>query len=284
MPSHEEEGLPGVATRQARRQKPRFLPPGTKVTSGKSAEGDSSPIEFEQIRAEPAYRKVAAALMERILDRTLRDGDRLPSETELARQFGVNRSTVREAVRELQGNGLLGRRRGSKLLVVTRPEANHVAEGVGRALVLHDVTYQNVWEALTILEPPIAEAAARRRTEADLTLITAAAASFVADNEDTTRAALHAADFFRAVGAATHNRILMMGHEPLLQLLEPSLRGMMDKVPQARSRIVAAERRLVEAIRARDLEAARTWMARHIRDFSKGYEIAGIDLASPVSG
>jgi GntR family transcriptional repressor for pyruvate dehydrogenase complex len=58
-----------------------------------------APIEFEQIRAETAYRKVAEALMERILNRSLNDGDRLPSETELARQFGVNRSTVREAVR-----------------------------------------------------------------------------------------------------------------------------------------------------------------------------------------
>src|SRR4029453_9200512 len=119
-------------------------------------------IEFEQIRIEPAYRKVAAALMERILDRTLREGERLPSETELARQFGVNRSTVREAVRELESNGLVARRRGSKLLVVTRPEADHVADGVSRALVLHDVTYLDVWEALTILEPPIAEAAGGR--------------------------------------------------------------------------------------------------------------------------
>ena len=241
-------------------------------------------VEFEQIRTEPAYRKVAEALMERILDRTLNDGDRLPSETELARQFGVNRSTVREAVRELQGNGLLGRRRGSKLLVVTRPHADHVAEGVSRALVLHDVTYQNVWEALMILEPPIAEAATKRRTDADLALITAAAATFAADNEDTGRAALHAATFFRAVGAATHNRILMMGHEPLLQLLEPSLRGMIDKVPQSRSRITTAERRIAEAIRARDTDAARTWMTRHIRDFSKGYEIAGIDLQGRLSG
>jgi len=241
-------------------------------------------IEFEQIRTEPAYRKVAEALMERILDRSLSAGDRLPSETELARQFGVNRSTVREAVRELQGNGLLGRRRGSKLLVVTRPEAGHVAEGVGRALVLHDVTYQNVWEALTILEPPIAEAAARRRTVSDLALIVTATQAFSTDNQSTQRAAFHAAEFFRAVGAATHNRILMMGHEPLLQLLEPSLRAMMDKVPQSRARITTAERRISEAIRARDAEAARTWMTRHIRDFSKGYEIAGIDLQSPLVG
>jgi len=234
--------------------------------------------EFEQIQTETASRKVAAALMERILDRSLRSGDRLPSETELARQFGVNRSTVREAVRELQSNGLLERRRGSKLLVVTRPEAGHVAEGVGRALVLHDVTYLDVWESLTILEPPIAETAARRRTEPDLTRIAGAAGDFATDHADTGRAASHAAEFFRIVGAATHNRILMMAHEPLLQLLEPSLRAMIDKVPQARGRITTAERRICDAIRARDVEAARTWMARHIRDFRKGYEIAGIDL------
>ncbi len=222
--------------------------------------------------------------MERIVNRSLNDGDRLPSETELARQFGVNRSTVREAVRELQSNGLLGRRRGSKLLVVTRPGADHVAEGVSRALMLHDVTYENVWEALTILEPPIAEAASRRRTASDLKLIEAAAEEFANDNEDTARAASHAATFFRAVGAATHNRILMMAQEPLLQLLEPSLRAMMDEVAQSRARIVTAERRIAEAIRSRDAEGARTWMTRHIRDFSKGYEIAGIELGRRIEG
>jgi len=235
-------------------------------------------IEFERIRAEPAYRKVAAALMERILDRTLRHGDRLPSETELARQFGVNRSTVREAVRELQSGGLLGRRRGSKLLVVTRPEADLVAEGVGRALVMHDVTYHDVWTALTILEPPIAEAASLRRTAQDIDHIDGAAGQFATDNADTARAATHAAEFFRVVGAATQNRILMMGHEPVLQLLEPSLRAMLDKVPQARSRITAAQRRICDAIRSRDAEAARTWMTKHVRDFRKGYELAGIGM------
>ena len=235
-------------------------------------------IEFEQIRFEPAYRKVATALMERILDRTLHDGDRLPSETELARQFGVNRSTVREAVRELESHGLLARRRGSKLLVVTRPEADHVAERVGHALVLHDVTYLDVWEALTILEPPIAETAARKRSDSDLAQIAGAAGNFATDNADAARAAHHAAEFFRIVGAATHNRILMLAQEPLLQLLDASLQRMLDKVPQSRARITAAERRICDAIRERDVDTARSWMTRHIRDFKRGYELAGIDL------
>ena len=235
-------------------------------------------IEFEQIRMEPAYRKVAAALMERILDRTLRHGDRLPAETELARQFGVNRSTVREAVRELEGNGLVTRRRGSKLHVVTRPEDGHVAERVGHALVMHDFTYLDVWEGLTILEPPIAETAARRRTDEDLALIVGAAGNFATDNTKTARAAFHAAEFFRIVGAATHNRVLMLAQEPLLQLLDASLQNMLDKVAQSRARIIAAERRICDAIRDRDVDVARTWMTRHIRDFRKGYELAGVDL------
>src|SRR5580693_1280647 len=59
---------------------------------------------------EPAYRKVAEAIGARILSRALHEGQRLPPETELARQFAVNRSTVREALRELESRGLVQRR------------------------------------------------------------------------------------------------------------------------------------------------------------------------------
>src|SRR6478752_7966347 len=133
--------------------------------------------EFEPIRVEPAYRKVAAALLGRITDRTISAGERLPPETELARQFGVHRGTVREALRELQTNGVLKRERGSKLMMVTRPERVDVAAGVSRALALHDVSYHDVWEALTALEPPIAAAAARERTTADLARLEAIVAT-----------------------------------------------------------------------------------------------------------
>jgi GntR family transcriptional regulator, transcriptional repressor for pyruvate dehydrogenase complex len=235
-------------------------------------------VEFDQIQIEPAYRKVAAAIGGRILDRSLRDGDRLPPETELARQFGVNRSTVREALRELESNGLVTRRPGSKLMSVSRPHHFAIAEAVTRGLVLHDVTFMEVWEALTLLEPPMAEAAARARTAEDLAQVTSAVAVFAADNAQTVAAAHRAAEFFRTVGRATHNQILVLAQEPLLQLLEPSLRVMIDKVPQARSRILAAQRRIGDALQARDTEEARTWMARHIRDFRKGFELAGIDL------
>jgi DNA-binding FadR family transcriptional regulator len=241
-------------------------------------------VAFAPLILEPAYRKVAVAIGERILSRALREGERLPSETELARQFGVNRSTVREALRELQSRGLVQRRPGSKLMSVSRPHHEAVAAGVSDALLLHDVTVRDVWEALTILEPPLAEAAARTRSAADLAGVTAAADAFGAARIDAPQAVQRCAEFFRCLGRATHNPVLRLAQEPLLQLLEPSLAVMIDKVPQARTRIATAQRRLVEALAARDAPGAHDWMARHIRDFSRGYELAGIDLELRVTG
>ena len=244
-------------------------------------------LELEPLRIEPGYRKVAAALTERILDRSLPAGVHMPPEIELARQLGVHRSTVREALRELETNGLLERRRGSKRMVVTRPANNAVAEGVRRALSLSDVSFQHVWEAMTMIEPPLAEAAARRHEPASLTALEDAAAQFRAHNADTqvvgrSEAVREVADFFRRLGDCAANPVLILAQEPLLQLLEPSLDAMIDQVPQARARIVTAERRIVEAVRARDAASARDWMAKHIRDFKRGYELAGMSLLQPV--
>lgn len=240
-------------------------------------------VEFEQILIEPAYRKVAAAIGARIVDRRLREGERLPSETELARQFGVNRSTVREALRELESSGLVMRRPGSRRMSVSRPRHDVVAGGISRALALHNVTFVEVWQALTILEPPIAELAARARSLEDLASIIVETQRFVSDSAGTEQAVQHAAEFFRLVGKATHNQVLGLAQEPLLQLLQPSLRVMIDKVPQARARIAVAQRRICEALQERDAETARSWMAKHIRDFRKGYEIAKIDLQHQVA-
>jgi GntR family transcriptional regulator, transcriptional repressor for pyruvate dehydrogenase complex len=247
-----------------------------KATSAKKKNGRQSALtEFEPIRLEPAYRKVAAALLDRITTRAITAGDRLPPEMELARQFGVHRGTVREALRELQTNGVLKRERGSKLMMVTRPERVDVAAGVSRALALHDVSYHDVWEALTALEPPIAAAAARHRKPADLARIDSIGAEAVGVEQT--------AEFFRAVGEATHNSVFMLAHEPLVQMLVPSLAALINKVPQATSRIATAQKRIAGSIRSGDPAQAEEWMAKHIRDFRRGFEIAGIGLDRRVA-
>jgi DNA-binding FadR family transcriptional regulator len=244
--------------------------------------GETTTLQFEPIAAEPTYRKVASALLEHIVAGRLQAGDRLPPELELARQFGVNRSTVREALRELDSAGLLGRRRGSKRMMVTRPGPAQIGAGVRRALVLHDVTFLDVWEALMILEPPLAALAATRRSLADLKRLKLTLKNLRTDT-DPLQTVVHVGDFFRALGRASGNPALLLAHEPLIQLLEPSLAAMIVKVAQARARIVDAQRRLCAAIEKHDSEAAQSWMGKHIRDFKRGYELAGIDLRHEVS-
>lgn len=233
---------------------------------------------FEPIHIEPAYRRVAATIESKIMARDLNNGDSLPAETDLARQFRVNRSTVREALRELQSKGLVGRREGGKRLFVTHPQPADVASGVSRALALHGVTFLEVWEAMMIIEPQAAALAARKREAAQLEELVNLNARFEAVSNDRDQAVATVVQFFRMLARCSQNHVLVLAQAPLTRLLSPTLGRMIDQVPQARARIVAAQRHLIEAIRGRNSEDARSWMEKHIRDFKRGYELAGIEL------
>jgi DNA-binding FadR family transcriptional regulator len=228
---------------------------------------------FAPLVDDPAYRKIANLIEQRIVARDLRTGDALPSETDLARQFGVNRSTIREAIRELEIHGLLGRERGEKRLRVTRPEPHRVSSSVSRALALHDVTFMELWEAMMAIEPAAAQYAASRRSAAQLRGLTRASVRFKEGIGDTAVAVGAVVDFFTAVAEASGNRVLALSQSPLNLLLEPALSAIIDRVPQARARIEAAQSKIIDAIRLNKSEQARTWMEKHIRDFKRGYEL-----------
>jgi GntR family transcriptional regulator, transcriptional repressor for pyruvate dehydrogenase complex len=229
---------------------------------------------FAPLDDQPAYRQIANLIEARIVGRSLRTGDPLPSEADLARQFGVNRSTIREAIRELESQGLLGRGRGEKRLRVTRPEPRSISSGVSRALALHDVTYLELWEAMMAIEPAAAHYAAARRTAVQLQALTEVSARFVRELEDTGAAVAAVVDFFTSVAQASGNQVLALSQAPLNALLAPTLTQLIDRVPQARTRIKEAQSRITSAIKLKRSEQARTWMEKHIRDFKRGYELA----------
>jgi len=91
-------------------------------------------VQFDPLVPQPAYGRVAAAIEQKILDRSLRPGDPLPTETELAAQFAVNRSTVREALRRLESAGLVARVRSDgdrrKVGVVLTPEGERLVRRI----------------------------------------------------------------------------------------------------------------------------------------------------------
>jgi len=237
---------------------------------------------FEPLGYAPAYLRVSEAIRSRILRRELLEGQPLPTETELARQFEVNRSTVREALRKLESNGLLGRRRGGKRLYVTHPTRETIGGGLSQALALHRARVVDVWEALQAVQPGIAAAAAERRSAAALALLEAAAQRFAARQGARELAVGNVAAFFDALGDAGANPVFTLLNEPLLRLLKPSLAVIIDRVPQARARIESAQKQIVAAVKARDAKTAAEWMARHVRDFRRGYEVAGIPLSTEV--
>jgi DNA-binding FadR family transcriptional regulator len=238
---------------------------------------------FDPVDREPAYTRVSSAIEAKILSRALRGGDVLPAETELAQQFRVHRSTVREALRNLESAGLVARPPGAKRMIVSRPHAAKVSSGMRHALVLHDVTFVDVWEAMMVIEPEVAALAAGRRTQADLDALAQAADAFRVWPKDDPGAVDVVADFFEAMGAASRNQVLVLAKQSLTDALAPSLARVIDTVPQARQRIADAQRRIIAAVRDKNAEEARKWMSKHVRDFQRGYELAGISPETPIS-
>jgi DNA-binding FadR family transcriptional regulator len=238
---------------------------------------------LDPIEPQPAFGRVAAAIEQKILGRRLQPGDPLPSETELARQFGVNRSTVREAVRRLESAGLVGRAAGSKRLRVTRPAQSATASTMSRALALDDVTFIELWEAMLAIAPRTAALATAHARPENLDRLELCIAK-VDTARGSSTAVAGVVDYFTSLAATSANRVLMLAMQPVTRLLAPSLRRMIDRVPQARSRIVVAQRCIVEALRNGNTAEAESWMTRHVQDFRRGYEIAGIALDSRAAG
>jgi GntR family transcriptional regulator, transcriptional repressor for pyruvate dehydrogenase complex len=264
--------------------RPAALARRSGVASEQAApETADGPSLFDPVERSPAYTKVSSAIEHKILSRALRDGDVLPAETDLAQQFRVHRSTVREALRQLESAGLVVRPPGAKRMIVSRPQASKVASGMRHALVLHDVSFVDVWEAMMVIEPEVAALAATRRTQADLATLAQISEVFRASPEGDPDAVNIVASFFEALGAASRNQVLVLAKQSLTQVLAPSLAKMIDSVPQARARIADAQKRIVVAIRDKNAEEARKWMSKHVRDFRRGYEVAGISPETPIT-
>ena len=123
--------------------------------------------EFARIERTPAYRLVYDAIEREIMTGRLQVGNPLPAEMQLAEQFGVNRSTVREGIRLLEQSGLV-ERDGGKRPRISAPHYVELASSASRALILHAVTFRELWEASMLIEPATAEMAARNIKDADL--------------------------------------------------------------------------------------------------------------------
>lgn len=245
------------------------------------AAGVAMKSQFTKIKKVPAYRMLAEAITEQILDGRMRAGDRFPTEAQLCEQFGVNRSTVREGTRVLEEANLL-RRESAKRLLVSRPSREEIGNLLERALLLHEISFNELTEAMYALEPMMARLAAGRSRSSVLKQLEV--------NVDATETAIAAGESVVALDAEFHgiiatlcgNRALMLARAPISRLFYHSFEAVMSRVPEAGGRLVTAHRAILDAIRRRNASDAEAWMQKHVRDFKRGYEMTGLDPAGPV--
>jgi DNA-binding FadR family transcriptional regulator len=242
----------------------------------------SEPTEkFHRISPIPAYRLVAEAIEQRILAGAIRPGEPIGTEAELVKQFGVNRSTVREGIRLLENDGLI-RRQANRQLAVGLPHYERLATRTTRAMVLHAATFRELYETAMALQMATMAGAVQRATDEQI--------AGLADNidrtarvlEDPAEVAALDTEFHVLIGKASGNRVLQLAREPSDSLIFPTTEIVLRKSEVGAKRLLEAHRRMLEAIRRRDVAAGQLWARRHIDDWRKGFERAGNDLDQPI--
>jgi GntR family transcriptional regulator, transcriptional repressor for pyruvate dehydrogenase complex len=236
--------------------------------------------KFDRIDPVPVYRLVYDSIQRQILSGQLRNGDLLPTETRLAEQFGVNRSSVREGIRILEQSGFVERKAGKRLQVAL-PHFVDVASGVSRAMRLHKVTFRELWEGSLAIEPVVTRYAAERITSDEI-------AELRRNIEQMEKASSVGRvveldiDFHNLLAQAARNRALILAREPISLLFMPAGRAILPKL-KTQQRIIDAHHAILAAIERRDIAEAESWMSRHIQDFRRGYERTGLDMDRPLA-
>jgi GntR family transcriptional regulator, transcriptional repressor for pyruvate dehydrogenase complex len=219
---------------------------------------------------------LAEAIAEAIVSRGLRPGDRLATEAEMIAEYEVGRATLREALRVLEAQGLIEVRVGAGGgPFVARPDTHRLARMLSLLLRMSDVTLREVLDARLIIEPALAGQAAQRRQEAHMLALRAnqreletsprGSAAFLRVNEE----------FHTLIADASGNRPLAALWSALAAIADGHEAGV-RYTPAALGAMIAAHRKISDAIVAQDadeairsmtvhLEATQAYIARYYR-------------------
>jgi GntR family transcriptional repressor for pyruvate dehydrogenase complex len=154
---------------------------------------------------------IASNLENRILEGSLKSGDRLPSERALAIEMGVSRPSLREAIQKLVLKGLLFTRHGGGTHVTDRLES-HFVDPWQDMLKGHPLLHRDLLEFRQMLESQAATLAAQRATDVDISQLEAAYSNLqtVYAKEDLTACIDADVAFHQAIADASHN--VLIGH------------------------------------------------------------------------
>jgi GntR family transcriptional repressor for pyruvate dehydrogenase complex len=219
---------------------------------------------YTPIRAGRLYEKIVEQMETLILSGKLQPGDKLPPERELAEQFMVSRTAVREAMKALTHKGLIEVNPGRGTFVTdgTSQAVRH-SLGLMMKFGLEEGT-RHLVEVREFLEPEIAALAATRKKDEHLAAMRNAVAVMEGSLEDFGPFVEADLDFHLALAEASQNPFILM----LIDTMVDQLRELRERIAQVQGGMQRAQlhhKRILEAVAAGDAEAAREAMRDHMR-------------------
>lgn len=214
-------------------------------------------------RKEDVTVKLIAVFKQLIAEGTLEPGGRLPAERELAENFGVSRSSLRQALKVLEIMGVISQRVGDGTYLNTGADTI-LREPMEFLILLDGISAHELMEARLLVEPELAARAALRGSDEDIAEISRQLRAMENAKDDHAKFVAHDLLFHQAIFQAAGNRVTTL----MFSVVHKSL----DKLITITSQVVEPEhtltlhRRIYQAIRKRDQDDARRRMTEHLID------------------
>jgi GntR family transcriptional repressor for pyruvate dehydrogenase complex len=228
---------------------------------------------YKVVQTSRLYEQIVQQIQESVEKGTLKEGDQLPAERELALQFGVSRTAVREAIKALHEKGLVDAFPGRGTFI-TSGNSNSMRQSLDRILKSGQPDgAAHLVEIREILEPEIAAMAAVRADEQDLTTMREAVS--VMDNaRDDADAYIEAdLDFHLSLAEAAANPFILSLIDSIVGMLREQ-RKRIFYVDSGPERGQFHHKRILDAVERRDPQAAREAMQAHLRQVREDSSIS----------
>ncbi len=208
------------------------------------------------------YSQVADRIQELIVAQSLRPGDRLPGERELAEQMGISRTVVREAIRVLSVRGLVKTKPGCGTYI-RELHPRDMSASVELFFKLQQPSIRDVYQVRRMIEVEVAGLAAERAGDEDIQVIQETIDRMRCVGQDVDQFVQLDLDFHLALAAATHNDLFALLLHSVANLWQQVIR-LSYQIPDAVQDALYHHQHVLDQIRQHDVSAARQAMLEHI--------------------
>jgi GntR family transcriptional repressor for pyruvate dehydrogenase complex len=227
---------------------------------------------FSPVKARRIFEEVVGQIREQIVTGRLKPGDKLPAERDLAEQFDVSRTAVREALRVLEIAGTVQLKkgvRGGAFIAVADPSL--IADSLQDMLHLGRITAAQLTEARIWIETMITRIVCQSGTEEDFALLDrniALVEQLMAEKRERERVEANI-EFHNVLARATRNPVLILNIAMLMDIM----RYFAGRIPPGDGEVILRSRhRFMRHLRARNADAAEKEMISLLDAVSARYE------------